>query len=193
MKFIRLFPDTIPLVLTLLMGLSLICWRSLKGGNLTLKTHKDWLVFNGLLIIILLERLIRPGVQLTLNFVIPGLLSLVWLMRLVDLDLGTQEKVYSRILLKLPFLIALIIMTITNHIGELYGLIGLCVVFVIIQILTHKEDNVRVWKICADVSLILTFVLSYTFGELRNYFWYLTLLFQLGMFFDSRNGPAIEN
>jgi len=193
MKFIRLFPDTIPLVLTLLMGLSLLLWSTFKSGNPTLKTHKGWVAFNGVLIVMLLERLFRPGVQLTLNFVVPGLLSLVWLMRLVDLELGTREKVYSRILLKLPFLMALIIMTITNHIGELYGLIGLCVAFVVIQILTYKEGSVRVWKISADVALILTFVLSYTFGELRNYFWYLTLFFQLGMFLDTRDGSAIEN
>lgn len=192
MQFIRLFPSSLFLVLSLLMGFSLFCVTYFKKGPQTLLRHKDWLVFNFVLIVILLERFFRPGIQLTLNFVIPGLLALIWLVRIVDLDKKDQESVQNRIMMKLPFLVALIIITITNHVSELFGLITLCVSFLVIQIVTYKKENLLSWKSVADISLILTIVLSYNFGEHRNIFWLLTFVFQLGMFLDSRDGSHIE-
>ena len=139
MQFIRLFPSSLSLALSLLVGLSLFCVAYFKRGPQTLLIHKDWLVFNFVLAVILLERYFRPGIQLTLNFVIPGLLALVWLVRIVDLDGKGQENVQHRIMKKLPFLLAMIIITITNHVSEAFGLITLCVSFLVIQILTYKK------------------------------------------------------
>ncbi len=192
MKFIRLFPDTLPLSLSLLMGLSLIFIFSLKQDYKSLSRHKDWVTFNLLLVVVLVERWWQPGIQLTLNFVYPGLISLVWMLRLVDLDRFDRNSVERRILLKLPFLVALIIMTITNHVSELFGFIAMCVSFVVIQILTFDKEKLSKGLICADIGLILTLVLSYNFEEQRNIFWFLTFCFQLGMYIHSRNGSEIE-
>jgi hypothetical protein len=192
MKFIRLFPDTLALTLSLLIGLSLLFIVYQKQGRENFLKQKSWLAFNGIVLIVLVERLWRPGVQLTLNFVYPGLLSLIWLLRLVDLDRFDRKSAQHRILLKLPFLVALIVMTITNHVGELFGFITMCVSFVVVQILTFNKEKISRGLICADISLILVLVLSYNFGELRNYTWYLTICFQLGMFFHSRDGSKIE-
>ncbi|MCO4792502.1 MAG: hypothetical protein KC493_02225 [Bacteriovoracaceae bacterium] len=194
MKFLRLFPSAPYLSASAICGILLIIYLLISNKEKRVSDLHGWfaLLATSVLVILYQYSLLPLGKQI--NFSVPAIMSLIWTTRIVDLDGNSHERVQLNILRKLPFFISLIIMTITNHIGDIYGLVAMNIIVLLILFFRFKNKMNQKLLFLRDFALIIAVNLSYTFKEAWILFFVIMILYQAAYFIEiKRKWTQIEN
>lgn len=194
MKFLRLFPSAPYLSTSAICGILLIIYLLISNKEKRVSDLHGWFALLATSVLVILYQCSFLPLAKQINFSVPAILSLIWTTRMVDLDRNSHERVHLNILRKLPFFISLIVMTVTNHIGDIFGLVAMNIIVLLILFFRFKNKMNKKILFLRDFALIIAVNLSYTFKEAWILFFVTMILYQAAYFIEiKRKWTQIEN